>query len=153
MKPTVACYWELPDALQATPFAIKKWAMLWTHTIKAFGVHNLVVIDQQGTAPTLGDAELTYHIVTCPTRLFELYPDHKVVHVETGGRDIRHYSHPDDALYVFGGNYDDRQPIFPGSDCIAIDSRRPMHAETALSVVLYDRMVKMNGFNGNLTSN
>lgn len=133
MAPAVILHWELPQALQER-FAAKKTFIRWSHTCKAFGVKDLVLINVDGLNCQYGDAELNLTIVDTLEEAVALFDASRLVYVEEGGQDIQEFEHPEDAVYVFGSDFGE----LPQAD-LGITTANPLNAEMACGVVLYER--------------
>ena len=64
----------------------------------------------------------------------------EIVSVEIDGKPIETYSHPERAIYLFGGE-DKTLPIIQG-DRIRIDTDRCLNMSVSASIVMYDRNLK-----------
>lgn len=133
MTPAVVLHWELPQALQER-FAAKKVFTRWSHTCKAFGVKDIVLVNVDGLDASYGDAEVSLTVVDTLDEALSMFDNNRLVFVEEGGKPIDTYQHKEDAVYVFGSDFGG----LPRAD-LGITTAQPLNAEQACAVVLYER--------------
>jgi tRNA(Leu) C34 or U34 (ribose-2'-O)-methylase TrmL len=66
----------------------------------------------------------------------------EIVSVEVDGKPIETYTHPERAIYLFGGE-DKTLPVIKG-DRVRIDTERCLNMSVSASIVMYDRRLKAN---------
>lgn len=133
MTVRVILHWELPQALQDR-FAAKKMFIRWSHTCKAFGVDELILVNVDGLDAGYGDSEIKITVVDTLEEALASVPEETLVYVEQGGAPLDEFEHPQDATYVFGSDFGE----LPRAD-VEFDSAIPVNAEIACGVVLYSR--------------
>lgn len=133
MTVRVILHWELPVALQER-FAAKKMFIRWSHTCKAFGVKDLILVNVDGLNCQYSDAEINLTVVDTLDEALALVPEDSLVYVEEGGKPLCEFNHPEEATYVFGSDFGE----LPRAD-VGFATRNPVNAEVALGVVLYER--------------
>lgn len=131
----VIAHWELPAALSDLK-AQKKMLTHWTHTLKAFGVENLVLVDVDGVRPVINDSEIHHQVVNTLAEAIELFPDLEHVYVEEGGEPLENFNHPKNAVYIFGSDYGQ----LPKST-VGVKTTIPLHAHIACGIILFDRSI------------
>jgi hypothetical protein len=129
----VILHWELPSALQDR-FAAKKMFIRWSHTCKAFGVDELILVNVDGLDAAYGDSEIKITVVDTLEEALASVPEETLVYVEQGGAPLDEFEHPQDATYVFGSDFGQ----LPRAD-VEFASNIPVNAEIACGIVLYDR--------------
>ena len=131
---SIIAHWQLPAALK-DPFAAKKMYVHWTHTAKALGCTRIALVDVDGDCPVFGDNEIE---LTIHTTLADAIASctGQPVYVEEGGTPLSEFTHPEDAIYIMGGDYGQ----LDHSD-VSIETDRPLHALVAFGIVLQHRRV------------
>jgi hypothetical protein len=129
----VILHWELPEALQER-FAAKKMFIRWSHTCKAFGVKELILINVDDLDCHYGDSEIKLTVVKSLDEAIRKACFLPKVYVEEGGEPLEEFTHPEDCVYIFGSDFGE----LPRSD-VGIKTNNPLNAEMALGIVLYER--------------
>jgi hypothetical protein len=133
MMVKVILHWELPQALQER-FAAKKMFIRWSHTCKAFGVNELILINVDDLDCNYGDSEIKLTVVPTLDEALRRTRGSRVIYVEEGGEPIEGFTHPENCVYIFGSDFGE----LPQSD-VGITTKNALNAEVALGVVLYER--------------
>jgi len=120
----IIAHWEPPVIF--SDGQLKKYFVQWTHTAKAFGVHELAFVEVD-PMPEFGDQEVRLHKYPC---LDSAVDGREVVYVEHGGASMADYSFPENPVFVFGSDYG----VLPRAD-LEIPAG-PLHAHVACGVVL-----------------
>lgn len=156
----IAFYFE--DLMKSVSSGIPDATMFrWRQNAKAFGVTKMCMIDittfQIGQYYQNSDAEITFERYQSLSEVETKYPQYQTVALETPNtlkqKSIKYqylpaFKHPDKALYVVGadtgpsdlteGRKDKKWVVIPS------DFNQAIWAETAMSIVLYDRYLKTN---------
>lgn len=119
-------HWDLPAAWNNVP-AARKALKQWTHTLKAYGVNTLRMVN----GITWSDAEMDYKAVSSLDDVINEFPDLELIFFEEGGKSL--LSLPKNGIFVFGSNYGELEIT---DNTYAINTFRPLHAEIACAVVL-----------------
>ena len=135
-------HWENAVEIAKNPHATKKLLGRWSLTAKAFGIKNVILVDVEKTQPFIGDAEIDFEVYPNLDAVYRAYPDEKYVYIEKGGKPLKEFEHPKEALYVLGGDYSG-MVIPKGATVVSIDSKISLYAEIAAGIVLHDRQVKL----------
>lgn len=106
----------------------------WTHTLKAFGVENFVLVDVDKTNPFINDSEIHSMVVGSLEEAVAMFPDLDHVYVEEGGTQLSVFHHPENAVYIFGSDYGELH-----LRTVGIPTAIPLHADIACGIVLNDR--------------
>ena len=125
----VIAYWDLPAALLSEK-AAKKLLQRWTHTAKCFGVSDIAFIEKTALPP-FNDAEMRVECYTDLQHALDDYADGPVLYVEQGGEPLKSVELPENAVFVFGSDYND----LPRAD-IGLTTVHGLHAEMACAIVL-----------------
>ena len=131
----ICFHWEVAASVAASPKAVKKLLLHWTHTAKCFGVKDIYCIDVDNTGVTFGDLQVNFKVIKSLDEL-----KGKLVYVEQGGKPLKSFKHPKNCIYVFGSDYDK----LPKSD-VEIEADLGLYAEQACAIVLHDRRMKLGG--------
>lgn len=129
----VIFHWELPIPLQER-FAAKKMFGRISHTCKAFGIKDIILVNVDNLNCGYRDAEINLTVVSNLEEALALVNDSTLVFVEEGGKPLSSFEHPENATYVFGSDFGELERVDVG-----FKTNNPLHAEVALGVVLYDR--------------
>lgn len=129
----VILHWELPQALQER-FAAKKMFIRWSHTCKAFGVNELILINVDDLDCHYEDSEINLTVVKSLDEAMRRAGSLRTVYVEENGDPLEGFTHPEDCVYIFGSDFGE----LPQSD-VGITTKNALNAEVALGVVLYER--------------
>lgn len=138
----IVAHWKNAVEIAKNPHATKKLLTHWTLTAKAFGVKNIIMVDVEKTQPFIGDAEINFEVYPNLNAVYRAYPNEKYVYIEQGGEPLVRFKHPQEALYILGGDYSG-MVIPAGATIVSIDSKITLYAEIAAGIVLHDRQVKL----------
>ena len=118
---------------------------VWKNTIEAYGVGQWAMCDIHGgpLASPVQYADLVTMLAAYPGHKTFLVPPHSL---EGGIVTLSEYTHPADAIYVFGrGGENLVNHVTPDDDVVSIHmplEGAELYAAVALAAVLYDRAVK-----------
>jgi len=123
---------------------------LWKQTIQAYAVDQWAMCDVRGgpfTSP-LQHADINALLAAYPgSKTLLIAPDTIEAQGVAGSIDLKDYTHPADAIYVFGSSPESLVNHIGETDDV-VTIRTPVSAamfgHVALSAVLYDRMVKQS---------
>jgi len=127
-------HWDGAEAFRKDEVAKKKLLKQWTHTAKAFGIFNLIVIGDRDAIPIIGDIEVSIEYFDKYSDVRDIYPDEKyVVLTEKGKREVEF---PEDCIFVVGSNYADPQEN-KGDILVGIKSGIPLWDVVAAGIILH----------------
>ena len=133
----LAFHWDDAEALQSSALTQKKLLKQWTHTAKAFGIYNLIIIGDVDNIPKILDLELSIEYFNTEDNLREAYPDGQYILLTESGEDIETFTMPaGDSIFLLGSNYED--PIEMDKDYkIGITANIPLWDVVAAGIVLH----------------
>lgn len=128
---TVIFHWETPKGFD-NPHARKKLLARWGLTCKAFGIYQLYCVTNEPLK--ISDTEIVFKVFISLEDAIK-QTEGEVVYLEQGGESLSDYSHPENAVYVFGSDYGELEI----DNAISINSKLPLHAEISAGIVLAHR--------------
>jgi len=140
----VIIHWEHADWVYRHKAAARKVLKLYTHTMKAFGVSKLIVVDVDEAEPAIIDAEITCAMFASWQEAVASLEGFAPVFVEDLPRaqNLAAFRHPaGDACYIIGSDYGKLTPP-AGGTVVRIPTRIPLWSHVAMAIVLNDRRQK-----------
>lgn len=127
-------HWDDNEVLLADAHAQAKLLKQWTHTAKAFGIYDLLII---GNSPVSGDVEITIEKFATYQEARDAYIDSQFVLLTEDGQDISAFAPPDgEVIYALGSNY--ANPIaHTGDATVGIAAAVPLWDVVAAGIVLH----------------
>lgn len=128
-------HWDENQTFKSSKRAQKRLLKQWTHTAKAFGFYNLLIIGKD--VPMINDTEINILVFNDYLEIREEYENYKYVIITEKGKDIDSVKFPTkDVLYVVGSNYSD--PIVTDGDIlVGIKGNIPLWDVVAAGIILH----------------
>ena len=160
----IVSVFQVHDIFETDPKLIEKIISFWRLNMKAFGVKKLIIVNIDNLPVTCGDLEIEFEVYNTLEEVLKKYSDYTFVFLECAqqidGIDfipLKNFNHPtDNVLYIFGSDYSvlnlselKEKGYLEGNFVVSIGtgSTIPLWAHTAMSIVLYDRKVKLSDSN------
>ncbi len=119
--------------------ASKRLLKMWTHTAKAFGISNLIVIGEKESVPYIGDEEIAIEVFSHISEARAKYSEFCWVVAHEEGYNVDEYTYelPEDVIFAVGSNYAD--PVLYEDDIVvSIDSQIPLWDIVAAGIILHE---------------
>jgi hypothetical protein len=129
---SIIFHWNTPKGLD-TPHGKKKLLSRWNLTCKAFGITDIMCVTKEDIK--MGDREVRFRTFSDLDKAINASKG-TIVAIEQGGSSLSEFKHPEDAIYIFGSDYDNLDYF---ANKISIPSLLPVHAETACGIILASR--------------
>ena len=129
-------HWDEAEAYKKDQLAKKKLLKQWTHTAKAFGVYNLMVIGNSDSIPVLGDTEIAITQYDNYEQVRAAHKKAKYVVITEEGKPIESVKFPKkNVIFVVGSNY--ANPKINDKDItVAIKANIPIWDVVAAGIVM-----------------
>jgi len=160
----IVSVFQVHDIFETDPKLIEKIISFWRINMKAFGVKKLIIVNIDNLPVACGDLEIEFEVYNTLEEVLKKYSDYTFVFLECAqqidGIDfipLKNFNHPtDNVLYIFGSDYSvlnlselKEKGYLEDNFVVSIEteSKIPLWAHTAMSIVLYDRKVKLSDSN------
>lgn len=127
-------HWDEAEAFKKSDTARKKLLKQWTHTAKAFGVFDLIVVGAKANIPVIKDLEINIEVFSSYADVRTAYDNSEyVVITETGKGEV---AFPKDCIFVVGSNYSNPQEN-EGDILVKIEADIPLWDVVAAGIILH----------------
>lgn len=129
-------HWDENEILKADKRAQKRLLKQWTHTAKAFGIYNLLIIGDE--IPINHDSEVTINIFKDYLHIRKKYSKYKYVVITEEGDNLKQVKFPTkNVLFVLGSNYSNPQ-VHDKDIAVSIEGNIPLWDVVAAGIVLHE---------------
>jgi len=160
----IVSVFQVHDLFERDPRLIEKIISFWRINAKAFGIKKLIIVNIDDLPVTCGDLEIEFEVYHTLEEVLKKYSEYTFVFLECARKvegidfiPLKNFNHPtDNVLYIFGSDYSTlnlselkEKGYLEDNFVVSIEtgSKIPLWAHTAMSIVLYDRKVKLSDSN------
>lgn len=130
-------HWDDAAAFSKSDMARKKLLKQWTHTAKAFGVYNLMIIGDPASIPVVEDLEMTVQDFATYDAVRAAYPTHVYVVMTEVGEPIESITFPAEPSFLVAGSNYANPVINEGDITVSITALLPLWDVVAAGIVLH----------------
>lgn len=161
----IVSVFQVHDLFESDPRLIEKIISFWRINMKAFGVKKLIIVNIDHLPVSCGDLEIEFEVYDSLEEVLKKYSNYTFVFLECAQKEVegidfiplKDFKHPEgDVLYIFGSDYSvlnltelKEKGYLENNFVVSIETETniPLWAHTAMSIVLYDRKVKLSDSN------